>query len=116
MKKGHLILLISLLLPILPSCGKTTSVSISYDGLSKQCQFSIDKIKESLSTRNYKVVDLKADYQVVFHDIDINLGEQSYSVSVDDNTINNSIIVILIQSLYFKKDYGYHIIHFDLMV
>ena len=88
MKKGHLILLISLLLPILPSCGKTTSVSISYDGLSKQCQFSIDKIKESLSTRNYKVVDLKADYQIVFHDIDINLGEQSYSVSVDDNTIN----------------------------
>ena len=88
MKKGHLILLISLLLPILPSCGKTTSVSISYDGLSKQCQFSIDKIKESLSTRNYKVVDLKADYQIVFHDIDINLGEQSYSVSIDDNTIH----------------------------
>jgi len=70
------------------ACGKTTTVSISADTSIKTSEFAIAELKAALERNNLKYVESKGDYVIKLNEVKPELGEQSYQVNVEGNTIS----------------------------
>lgn len=88
MKTKKLLLLPLLLSSCMVGCDSKESVTISCSGASERVKFALSTLEKNIaSSEKYKVAD-NGTYQIVFHDIDASLGVESYTIALDNKTIN----------------------------